>query len=197
MTIAICVQQYLALDVVDGSAATVSSRNPSIWPTAGSVPEYAYKSLGTLWMGKPVSSSQLLTRINYQFGEGKTSAPGEISLQTAPIESTRIPEPLYSNNTGAETTFLNIVLRQPENEMSVARMTNVELRIRYLLDYLWRSKRRGGGILPISPAIPVIGDNSISQDLPPLCLWMEYLTIPSATETGVRYVIAYQRNVPR
>jgi len=197
MTIAIALQQYLALDVVDGDATIVSSRNPSIWPSSSYVPEYAYKSLGTLWMGRSVSSTQFIQRINYQFGESNMAAEGEISLLTKPIESTRIPEPFNSNTVGAETTVLDIVLRQPEGEMSVARMINVELRIRYLLDHLWRGYRRGGGIPPVSPNIPVVGDTSISQTYPVLCQWMNYLTEPTATETAVRYVVAYTRNVPR
>ncbi len=197
MSIAICIQMYLATDVIDSNPITVQSRNSSIWPSVSDLPLYTYLSLGHLWFGKLVSSTELIKRINYQFGEGALSAKGEISLLTKPVESVRIPEPLLSNSPGAETTFLDIILRQPEGEMSVARMMNVELRIRYLLDYIWRSQRRGGGIKPTSSTIPVIGDTSISQDLPPICMWSNYITEPTATEMAVRYVVAYQRNVPR
>lgn len=194
MSVAICIKQVLAADLTDGSASTVSSRNSSLWPTAGVVPEYAYKCLGSLWASTSVSSV-LLSRINYQFGEYQTAPEGEISLYTAPIESVRLEEPMFSNAPGAETTFLDIILSQPPGEMSVNRMENVELRIRYLLDYIWRSQRRGGGITPTPAQLTASGDSSISNTI--LCMWHSYLTPLRATEVGVRYVVAYNRNVPR
>ena len=196
MSICVVIQHFLSTDVVNSDPSVVLSRNSSTWSNVGDLPLYTWTSLGTLWMGRIVSSTELITRLNYQFGEGEFSAEGEISLLTRPIESVRIPEAWYSNDAGAETTYLDMVLRQPENEMSVARMMNVELRLRYLLDNKWRATRRGGGVYT-SPNIPNSGDTSISQDMPILCQWMNYLTEPTAVEMAVRYVVSYQRNVPK
>lgn len=119
---------------------------------------------------------------------------GEISLYVVPVESVNIPEPMYSNTPGAETSYLEINLRQPESQMSINRMEQVELRIRYLLDYAWRSSRRGG-ITPVPPVIPAVGDSSISD--PIFCKFDRYIVPLNSTEAGIRYVIAYLRNVPR
>lgn len=60
MAVTECIRQFLALDVIDSDPALVSSRNSNRWATSGDVPEYAYKSLGTLWVGPGTSSNTLL-----------------------------------------------------------------------------------------------------------------------------------------
>lgn len=79
--------------------------------------------------------------------------------------------------------------------MSNSRMEQVELRIRYLLDYIWRGNRRGGGAPPTATWIPAAGDSSITG---PIFLKFEkYMSELGAVETWFRYLVSYQRNVPR
>ncbi len=76
--------------------------------------------------------------------------------------------------------------------MSSHRMEQVELRIRYLLDLLWRSLRRTSPPTPthlISTADPTLNGDII-------CKFDKYMTPISAVEVGVRYCCAYQRIVP-
>ncbi len=129
----------------------------------------------------------------WEFGEGKTAAEGEITLLTSPIESVNIPEPLMSNNTGAETTYLEIVMRKPSGEMSTKRMEQVELRLRYLLDCLWRAERRTNPPTPTVVSSSV--DSSIQSDYI-LCKWDKYMGPINSIEAWVRYCVAYNRNVP-
>lgn len=132
--------------------------------------------------------------MNWKFGDRKTAPEGEISIYVSPIEAVRIPEAFMSNQPGAETSFLEFVLRQNEGSMSVPRMEQVELRIRYLLDYKWRSTRRGG-ITPTPPFIPCVGDKTI---IPPiLCQFDQFMAPITSTETWVRYIVSYTRAVPR
>lgn len=104
-----------------------------------------------------------------------------------------VPEILRSNNIGAETTILEIIFRYPEGPgATLHRMENAELRVRYLLDIHWRNRRRQPGQLTNVPEV----DYSIDKDNI-LCLWDQYMAPPTATETWVKYVVAYNRNVPK
>lgn len=113
-----------------------------------------------------------------------------MALIIAPMDSTRAGDlPFRSNSSGAETTYLEIVLKMPENEYTVEIMENIELRVRYLLDYSWRGERG------ISPTITAAGDNSIGGQI--WCMFDKYMGPTTATELWVRYIVCYERNVPK
>lgn len=73
--------------------------------------------------------------------------------------------------------------------MSTKRMEQVELRIRWLIDYLWRSYRG------VSSVVTSSADPTIDPQL--LFRWDKYMAPVSSVETWFRYCVAYQRNVPK
>lgn len=186
------IRYYLMQDTVSGSASTVSTDNPNLWPTAADVPDYAYKSLGNLWLSSatPVSS-QLGDSIVYRFGQNDT-ATNEISIFTQPIESV-ISDTMRDNTIGAEESNLVIrITKTATSSSSVDLIQNIELRLRYLLDINWRRRRRG-----TPPFIPSTGDKSLDSAVGVLCEWDGYVTMPNAIQTIVRYKTYYVRGVPR
>ena len=62
MSISQCIADILSKDVTDDTEANALTRNPNFGWTLGTVPEYAYKSLGTLWVGPSTSQASLLKR---------------------------------------------------------------------------------------------------------------------------------------
>jgi hypothetical protein len=183
------IKAYLSLDVTSVSACSVWLRNQDIWATSSAVPEYAYKSLKDIWVGTTAASSELANRIVCRFGEGLTAGVGEISLYVSPIESAHSELPIQSNTAGAETSFLDIVFRQPPDQGKVKRNENAELRVRYLLDKLWRSTRR------TYPYLSASGDTSIVDDV--ILIWDRYMGCITAEEVASRYIAAYYRAVPK
>ena len=192
------IQYYLAQDVIDGSASTVSTNNPTLWPTASDVPDYAFESLGTIWLGAPSLSSDLYNKIVYAFGSNTntTGNSGEITLYTQPIESVLFDR-VKDNTIGAEET--NLIIRlfkvQRPNSSTTApleTMQNAELRLRYLLDGNWRRLRKG-----VPPQIPSTGDKSINPNVGVYLTWEGFITPPTATEIQVRYKAYYVRSVPQ
>lgn len=97
--------------------------------------------------------------------------------------------PFNENVAGAETSYMEVVFRQPEQQGTLKRMENAELRLRYLLDYYWRGHRKE------DPFITPTGDTSIGGLI--YCQWERYMAPATAQETWVRYIIAYNRNVPK
>lgn len=190
------IQYYLCQDVVDGSAASVSAANPTIWATAADVPDYAYKSLGTIWTGAPTTSSNLENRIVYQFGS-VTNNTIEIALFTQPVDSVLFDR-VKDNEIGAEETNLVIRLSKPQGRPGIDTLANfntvqqAELRIRYLLDLNWRSLRKG-----TPPQIPSTGDKSINPSYGINITWDGYISPPNAVECQFRYRVFYIRAVPR
>ena len=186
------VRYYLMQDVVDGVAATVSANNAGFWPLASDVPDYAFKSLGTIWFGSVTPSSTLGNQIVYRLGLADT-ATNEITLYTLPMESV-VFDSIRDNTIGAEESNLIIRLIKPQKSSTTNFETiqNTELRIRYLLDMNWRRLRKG-----VYPNITSTGDNSLDPTFGVKCMWDGYLTPPNAVECQVRYKIYYRRAVPR
>lgn len=184
----------LANDVpsaITTTACSVAAANPDLWSSPSLVPSYAYQSLGQILVGSTCSSGELGLHIVYKEGEALENSLSEITLIGTPFESTELPrEGLDSNEIGAETLKLEIAVRLPEESQNWQRITNAELRIRYLLDQSWRKKRRN-----TTPFIPNLGDNSVTGQI--ICTYCEYAAAPNAKEIFSRYILAYTRAVPR
>jgi hypothetical protein len=187
------------MDVNDSSAAAVSALNSSVWPTAADVADYAYKSLGTLWIGAATPSSDLEERIVYKFGEGENYAYGEISLLSMPTESIYNDMGEKRNEEGALDFYLEIVYRLNDRDADWDKIYNTSMRVRYLLDYGWRAQRTRYGNV-VSPYInvpsPLKTDKGL-KDPGIRCEWLGYITPPNAIEAAERYLISYTVIVPK
>jgi hypothetical protein len=184
------IRNYLSSDTISTTSSSVSAANSDVWPTSASVADYAYKSLGELWLlTSTPASSDLAKRIVHKFGEGRVAAEGEISLYLAPLEGSTADIGVRSQELGSEASFLEIVFRLPEASADWDRIINAELRVRYLLDSLWRGRRK------MPPSIPSTGDKSLNGNI--FCQWDRYMSPPNANEVWVRYYLSFTRIVPR
>lgn len=185
---------YLSNDVpstVTTTASGVQALNSDIWLTASSVPAYAYQSLGQMLVSSSCSSSQLALHVVYKEGEALENSRSEIALLGSSYESVELPREGFNLNTiGAETMHLDIGIRLPEETQNWDLISNVEFRVRYLIDQVWRRKRKS-----TSAYIPNLGDNTVDGQI--FCNFCEYLRPPNAKEIWVRYSIAFTRAVPR
>lgn len=188
------IQLYLASDVASAvftTASGVQALNTDLWSDPSLVPSYAYQSLGQIWLGVSAASGQLLNRIVYQVGENLEASEGDISLLGDEIQSTDVSnDGFQSNEAGAETMFLDIVLSLPEERQNWNRITQADLRIRYLLDENWRKRRKG-----VSPYIPNLGDPTVGGNI--RLRWIRHLVPSNAKELWSRYMVAYTRAVPK
>lgn len=62
MSLGQCIVDILSNDVTDGDPNTVISNNSIYGWDLSTVPEFTYKSLGTLWIGTGTTQSQLAKR---------------------------------------------------------------------------------------------------------------------------------------
>ncbi len=62
MSIAACVADFLSGDITDSDPNTVLAANSDYDWTLLNLPEFTYKSLGTLWVGPSTTQAQLLKR---------------------------------------------------------------------------------------------------------------------------------------
>ena len=184
-----CIKQFLSLDVLSEQASAVQARNTDLWSSAAEVPDYAYKCLKDIWVGTRAASGELTNRIVTKYGEGQTASTGEIALYIRPVESVNMQTPQQASVTGAESTMLEIVLMKSPDQGTMKQMENTELRIRYLLDHLWRGRRK------TFPQLPAAGDPSINGYI--LCQYDQYLSVPTALQVATRYWVSYYRSVPR
>lgn len=188
------IRYYLSQDVTDGSAATVAANNPTLWASSAVVPDYAYKSLGTIWLGAPTLSSTLGNKIVYRFGSNDTDV-ADISLFTQPIDSALFDR-VKDNEIAAEETNLVVRLTIPQDSRlstinNFLILQNAELRIRYLLDTNWRRKRRG-----TPPIVPSLGDPSLDPTYGIYVTFDGYIVPPNAEQIQVRYRVYYHRAIP-
>ncbi len=183
---------YLATDIISSTAAAAYSANTNYFSSSSVVPEYAYKSLSNLLLGSDLASSTLINSINYRPGEARDDADGEVSILFMPQEAVTYDFGISSNVKGAETTYMDIYIRLPEGE-TVEKVINIEMRIRYLLDYTWRTKRKTTVTATTvrGPFVPKMNDRTINGDI--FCLWQGWVTPPNSRECAVRYVVSYDR----
>jgi hypothetical protein len=185
---------YLIRDIpslVTTTASGVQALNSDIWTDPSQVPPYAYQSLGQILVSVSCSSSQLAQHIVYQEGMSLEESTGDIALLGSPYESVELPrEGFFSNQRGAETMRMRIRFSLPEETQSWDRIVNAELRIRYLLDQVWRQNRKS-----TSAYIPNLGDYTVSSNI--FCTWQDYPNPPNAKEIFASYTLAYVRAVPK
>ena len=185
------IRQFLANDVVDSDPAVVSADNSASWPTSADVADYGYKSLGTIWVGVPTTSPTLASRIVYKAGEGTNNALGEISLIALPMESVENQQSIDNNTTGALDYYMEIVYRLPDKQASWDKINNASIRVRYLLDYNWRRKRKEKPIqISVTPAVDKSLDGSF------LCRWLGYKTPPNGIEVVELWLVSQEIVVP-
>lgn len=184
---------YIASDVQSTCTTTASGvwlQNTLTWPSSSVVPDYAYKSFGAIWVSATCASSELANRVVYKLGSKLEASLGEVTLLGTIIESVDVTnDGLRSNDPGAETMYLDIVLRLPEERQNWDKISNADLRLRYLLDENWRKRRRG-----TSPFIPNLGDYSIDTSV--RLRWTRHMVPPNAKEIWSRFIVSYTRAVP-
>lgn len=170
------------------SASAVFAANSDLWPNQASMPPYAYQPFGVIWIGVNASSSDVSNRIVYKLGQNYEESRGEVTLLTSPIESVDFPNAgLQSNDVGAETAYLDLVFRLPEESQDWDRISNAELRVRWLIDENWRKHRK------LPPYIPNLGDFTCSNVR---FSWIRHMVPPNAKELWSRYLVCYNRLVP-
>ncbi len=183
---------YMSSDIQSLNTATATSvqaLNPQLFPLIASVPEYCYKPLGTMLVGVNCTSGELARHIVYKEGQGLENSSAEITLCGAPFESNYIREGIQSNEIGAETMRIDVIIRHPQDKGDWNTLVNIDCRIKYLLDYGWRQKRR------VQAMVPNLGDFSLDGGL--MCKFEHAPDPPNAQEMVSRYWISYTRAVPR
>ncbi len=185
------IRAILAADITDLDPSVVSANNSAAWPTSGDVADYGYKSLGTIWVGPGTSTPTLTSRLVYKAGEGTNNALGEISLIALPMESVENQQSIENNSTGALDYYMEIVYRIPDKQANWDKIQNASIRVRYLLDYNWRRKRKLGPAIKVSPAV----DKSLNGGF--LCRWLGYKTPPNGIEVVELWLISQELVVPQ
>ena len=185
------IRQFLANDVDDGDPSAVSASNSAAWPTSADVADYAYKSLGTIWVAAATTSATLASRIVYKTGEGTNNPLGEISLIALPMESVENQQSIDNNSTGAQDYYLEIVYRLPDKQSNWNKIDNASKRVRYLLDYNWRRKRQAK---PIQISVSPVVDKSLNGSF--LCRWLGYKTPPNGIEVVELWLVSQEIVVP-
>lgn len=186
------IKAFLEQDIISISPETVSMNNSTFWPASSDVPDYAYKCLKDIYVGASASTSEYNSRIVADFGQAKESAKGDITIFCSPRESVlggSSGDIIFSDEFGAESCNVQIVFTRPQNATNRSIMENAELRVRYLLDYYWRQKRR------VSPVIPNTTNNSIDDYLQ--CFFVKYDSSFDTQQFGVTFRVYYTRLVPR
>lgn len=188
------VQLYIASDIASSVvtlASSVQALNSDLWPTVAAVPSYAYQPFGTIWINAWCSSSQLAQRVVFKLGEDIEVSQGDISLLGDEIQSTDVTnDGFQSNDPGAETMFMDIVLKLPEETEDWDRIANADIRLRWLLDENWRGRRKG-----VSRYVPNLGDHTVGSEI--RMRWIRWLVPANAKELWSRWMVAYTRSVPR
>lgn len=181
------IKTTLVADYTDTTASAISAAYPLLYPTASSVPTYAYTSLATL-LG--VASGGLPLVIIAALGQGDTPATAAVIIEGSFMcEATLDRDGVESDHPGAEYAEIGILVRNVRYATSINLVKNVTLRIRYLIDYNLRQWRGSPGDLTIS------GDNSISPDEYFKVFWQKSQLV-SASEWATTYKCSYSRSFP-
>ena len=144
-------------DSTPPTASQVSAANLAYWPTAGDVPRYTYTTLDALWLISNTGATALGNTIGFEKGEVANNSTQSISLITKPTPSYVIPESFKDNDPGAMDFYMNIIYSLPQGQASFDRLTQTRLRVRYLLDHLWRQRRRGvSPLVKVTPSVDKI-----------------------------------------
>lgn len=186
---------YISSDVhsaVTTTQASVQAANPTLWPLVTQVPPYAYQSFGDIWISSTTftaASGDVFGRVVYQLGANLEASLGEVTILGEGIESADVRNMgLQENTAGAETMYLNTVLRLPEELQDWNKIVNADLRLRWLLDENWRKARH------VPAYIPNLGDYTIGGNV--RISWIRHLVPPNAKEVWSQYLLCYDRLVP-
>jgi hypothetical protein len=184
------IKAYLQQDIVSEDVNDVLASNP-IWSSASEVPDYAYKSLKDIWVGSTASSGFFANSIVASLAMNKQAASSYIQIGCLPVESTRAPKEAYnSNEAGAETAEVIIAFCRPPTSTTQSIIEQAELRVRYLIDKVWRNQRREIQAIPYDLSV----EKTIGSNL--LCQFIEYSNELEAVQIGAKYFVSYTRIVP-
>lgn len=140
---------------VELNPVDIFNANPTVFASSGNVPPFLYTPLYTL-LG--CASSELSERVFSNLGEAKIkSSPCIVIEPTEAYESARV-HGNRSDAIGARTVQCSISVKNLVTDKNIYRVDQVLNRITYLLDYLCRERRTGGG-LAVDLADLVIPDN--------------------------------------
>lgn len=146
MTIGNVIAYNLSLDAynIQEDPVNIYNVNPSVFSSSSNVPPFLYTPLYTL-LG--CASSDLSNRIIPDYGEGRIpSGPCIVIQPTELYESATLGNGNRSDITGARTTKIAILVKNVVTDKNIFLVDQVLNRVTYLLDYLCRENRTGGGL---------------------------------------------------
>ncbi len=180
------------------NAAKTSLKNK--WGNAAGVPKYLYMPLREILFGATGTPAQLRKAVVQVYGTGQINAERSIQITTMPVE-VQEKDPDGSDDPGVELAQVKILtqLHSDVKPSDVSVLKQTDLRIRYLIDCLWRQKRfKTDKLLGITPhTIPRLEstDPTIDPDYPFLCQWKGWLVNDSVMYKASLYWAQYMRAV--
>ena len=170
------------------------------WGSPAGVPLYLYTPLSQILFGPTGTAAQLQKAVIPVYGTGQVNAQRSIQIWTMPVE-VQEKDPEGSDQPGVELAQVKI-LTQLHADVALADtsvLKQTDLRIRYLLDVLWRGLRaKSDRLLHISPiTAPEIpsSDPTIDPEYPFLCQWKGWLVNDSVMYKSSLYWAQYLRAI--
>lgn len=158
MDIAKVIHYNLVRDVTDRDPEILVSSYPAVFSASGQVPEYLYKSLGTLWLGTTSASADLDKKVSVGTGGSESSSGSIVILVDSTIPSYISSRGQRNNDPGAVTSIVRIVLYKPPGRTTSPdqQISNTADRIVYILDEPMRQLRH-------NPQLTLAGSNNIGS----------------------------------
>ena len=158
MDIARVIEYNLVRDVSDRDPQDLVTLYPTVFSASGQVPEYLYKSIGTLWLGTVSASSDLDKRISVGTGGEESAAGSIVILLDSTVPSYLATRGNRSNDPGAFTSMVRIVLYKPAGRVTSPDqvISNTADRIIYVMDETMRQLRS-------NPQLTLAGSNNIAS----------------------------------
>lgn len=152
------IKQNILLDNVDRTASAVLAANSATFTNVNQIPAWLYTSITTMYVA---TSADFPSKVATDLGTGSIPAGSSIVLtrkNIVPSYLDQIEPTLKSNQTGAESSLVEIILKQPRSNTSITSLEDASNRLMYILDYYYRSDRG------INPNLTVTGDKDINPD---------------------------------
>lgn len=150
------IKYNIILDNVNRTAAAVLAANSGTFTNVNQIPAWLYTSLSTMYVS---ASSEFPSKVATDLGTGSIPAGSAIILTRKNIVPSYLDEiepSLKSNQTGAESSLVEIILKQPRSNTSVTNLEDAANRLMYVLDYYYRAERG------LNPNLTVAGDKDIN-----------------------------------
>lgn len=166
------------------------------WATDEDVPWYLYKPLKEILMGPGADDEDYRNLLITTYGAGHTPEDAGVHILTLPKGSVYDDGGMKVNEHGAECAILKILVQIGDSLTGddLIRAEQADLRIRFLLDWFWRVKRKKSGDSVI-PGLTGDGDSSIYLNATHQiqCIWLGFLDNQSVIAKASVYQLQYTR----